>query len=555
MSFKVPLVAALVVLAGCAGRVVPGVDPLDAHDPAAPSALSAGTPLRIVAANVTSGLHQAYEDPGIRILAGLHADVALLQEFNYGANSDAELRAFVDQTFGPEFAYARQAGVPIANGVVSRFPILDSGVWDDPEASDRDFVWARIDVPGPTDLYAVSVHLLTRSSTVRDAEAQALVQDLSSLPAGAWVVVGGDFNTGSRSEPCLQTLAPLVATDGPYPTDENGNGNTNTRRSKPYDWLVANAALQARQAPLVIDGQAFAYGLVADTRVFAPIADLAPALASDSGATNMQHMAVARAFALPDGGPITQVTVASPNGGESWAAGSTHAITWRADGVDTVKLEVSLDGAGWSTLADGVPAAAGSFDWTVPATPTSLARVRVSAAPGGEPSDESDAPFNITAAGPARVFVNELLANEPGADPAGEFVEIVNGGDGAVDLSGWTLSDALRVRHTFAAGTILPPGGVRLVYGGAEAIPAGLPDAVAASTGQLALTNAGDTVTLADAAGAVVDRVAYPRALGAIDGVSMNRAPDGDSAGGFVLHTTLAAAASSPGTRVDGAPF
>jgi hypothetical protein len=49
--------------------------------------------------------------------------------------------------------------------------------------------------------------------------------------------------------------------------------------------------------------------------------------------------------------------------------------------------------------------------------------------------------------------------------------------------------------------------------------------------------------------------VTYTSALSGTDGVSMNRSPDGDPAGTFVLHTALSASPSSPGTRIDGTAF
>jgi len=36
--------------------------------------------------------------------------------------------------------------------------IVEAGEWDDPRVGNRDFAWARIDIPGPVDLWAVSVH-------------------------------------------------------------------------------------------------------------------------------------------------------------------------------------------------------------------------------------------------------------------------------------------------------------------------------------------------------------------------------------------------------------
>lgn len=155
----------------------------------------------------------------------------------------------------------------------------------------------------------------------------------------------------------------------------------------------------------------------------------------------------------------------------------------------------------------------------------------------------------------ASVVINEILANEPGSATAGEFIELVNVGDGTAQLGGWTLSDSISVRHTFAAGTTLAPGHALVVFGGASAIPAGLGNAVAASTATLALNNTGDTVTLSTAGGEARAVVTYGAPLAATDGVSMNRSPDGSAGGQYVLHTTLSSAAASPGARVTGAAW
>jgi len=92
------------------------------------------------------------------------------------------------------------------------------------------------------------------------------------------------------------------------------------------------------------------------------------------------------------------------------------------------------------------------------------------------------------------------------------------------------------------------------VFGATTGIPPGLQNAVAASTGQLNLSNSGDTVTLKDAAGATRDSVTYDSTLSGTDGVSMNRSPDA-STGAFALHTTLSSLSASPGTRSSGAAW
>ncbi|WP_257461824.1 carboxypeptidase regulatory-like domain-containing protein [Archangium lipolyticum] len=159
------------------------------------------------------------------------------------------------------------------------------------------------------------------------------------------------------------------------------------------------------------------------------------------------------------------------------------------------------------------------------------------------------------AAAPARVILNEILANEPGSTTSGEFVEVVNVGGTSIDIGGWTLSDATAVRHTFAAGTVLAPGKALVVFGGASGIPVGLSNAVGASTGTLNLANTTDTVTLKNTANASIDSYTYSSSLASADGVSMNRSPDATVGAGFVLHNTLSSLTASAGKRSNGTAF
>ncbi|WP_437636552.1 endonuclease/exonuclease/phosphatase family protein [Sorangium sp. So ce854] len=257
--------------------------------------------LRLMAANLTSGTRQSY-DPGHgqRIMQGVEPDIVLIQELNYGDNGADDLRAFVDATFGSAFSYHRETGAQIPNGIISRYPIIEAGQWEDGEVSNRDFAWARIDVPGPIDLWAISVHFLTRSASARQAEARQLVAALQDVvPEGDYLVIGGDFNTDNRGEACISTLSEVVVTSGPYPADRNGDTDTNAGRSKPYDWVLVDDDLDPLETAVAIGESRFASGLVVDTRVYTPLEELSPALATDSGASNMQHMGVVRDFLLP----------------------------------------------------------------------------------------------------------------------------------------------------------------------------------------------------------------------------------------------------------------
>jgi len=166
--------------------------------------------------------------------------------------------------------------------------------------SNRAFAWAQLDVPGPRDLWAVSVHLLTSNPTDRNLEAQELVAKISQLvPAGDLLVIGGDLNTGSRTEAAITTFAQVVHTAGPHPVDGSNNANTNAGRDRPYDWVLADPDLFALQVPVLVADAGFDAGLVFDSRVFTPLSAVPPVQLADSAAPSMQHMAVVKDFLLP----------------------------------------------------------------------------------------------------------------------------------------------------------------------------------------------------------------------------------------------------------------
>jgi endonuclease/exonuclease/phosphatase family metal-dependent hydrolase len=257
----------------------------------------------VMAANLT-GQSQRYEEPQIRILQGLRPDIAALQEFRYGESSAVEIRAFVDLAFGPDFSYYRESSATepysIPNGIVSRFPIVDSGCWDDAVLPDRGFAWARIRLPGTNDLYVVSVHFKASAgadnSLKRATEASNLLELVqASFPTDAWIVVAGDLNTGSRGDQALATLKTLLS-DAPIPTDamSGGNEKTNLDRDRPYDYVLPSFSLTNRLAPVVVGGRCFSNGLVFDSRVFSPLEAVPPVQLADS--TNCQHMAVLKSF-------------------------------------------------------------------------------------------------------------------------------------------------------------------------------------------------------------------------------------------------------------------
>ena len=274
-------------------------------------------------------------------------------------------------------------------------------------------------------------------------------------------------------------------------------------------------------------------------------------------ASTSDHYPVLTRYTFGRGGTTTPaVRITAPNGGESYTAGSSQTITWTSAAVADVKLEYTLDGTAWTQITASTPAAPGSYSWTVPSSASTAAKVRVSDATLATLSDASDGAFTITTvvATPAKVIINEILANEPGSNVAGEFVELVNVGGTSIGIGGWTVSDGGGVRHTFAAGTTLGAGKAIVVYGGGGSIPAGLTNAVAASTGALNLANGGDQVIVRNGT-TTINSFTYTSSLAGTDGVSMNRSPDTSATGGFVLHTAISSLASSGGKRANGTVY
>lgn len=270
--------------------------------------LASGEPLsfRVIAANLTSDNAQSYspdngnhsnpEGAGARILKALKPDIVLIQEFN----TTVPPRQWVNATLGEDFVFMREEGMQIPNGIISRFPIIESGAWDDPVLNNREFAWAHLRLPGKRDLWVVSVHLHSKGESSRAKQAAALTAFVrEKVPKEAMLLIGGDLNTRGTHEKCFGVLAGVVVIPQNPPADGNGIIHTNAPRNKPYDWVLASPTLDAIEVPVEIAGAKFPDGLVFDSRVFEPLDQCPPVRKEDSGVPNMQHMAVVRDFRLP----------------------------------------------------------------------------------------------------------------------------------------------------------------------------------------------------------------------------------------------------------------
>lgn len=285
------------------------------------------------------------------------------------------------------------------------------------------------------------------------------------------------------------------------------------------------------------------------------------ALASASGSTFTVSQGNTSIFYTSKGVPAetdTQPPTVPGSLVASAPSASEVNLSWSAStdnvGVTGYRVYRSTDGSAFSLA--GTASTPGFTDAGRLASTTYWYRVTALDAAGNESAVSTTASATTQASStPAKVILNEILANENGSDTSTEFIEVVNVGGTTIDISGWTLSDAGGVRHTFASGTRLGAGRALVVFGGANGIPSGLSNAVSASGGSLALNNTGDTVSLKDARRKAVDAFSYGGSLASVDGVSMNRGPDATAGAGFVLHTSVSLFSASPGTRANGGAF
>ena len=154
---------------------------------------------------------------------------------------------------------------------------------------------------------------------------------------------------------------------------------------------------------------------------------------------------------------------------------------------------------------------------------------------------------------PSDLVINEVLA-DPGHDANGdgeinagdEFVEIYNTGPTAYDLSGFTLHDGSNsgARFTFPDQSLLESEAAFVVFA-APADPDALPSGCSYGTasGFLGLNNdSPEAVILRDPAGRVVAQVRFDDAP---DGESLTLHPDGNLAGGYHPHATVAGEVAS----------
>lgn len=268
---------------------------------------------RAMAANISTGNNQSY-DPGhgIRIFKAVKPDIVMIQEFRYGRNNDDDINSMVSSTFGPEYFYSRGRYIDknwIPNGIISRYPIIESGYWKSNLANNRDWEWAILDLPGKKELLVVSLHLLTDDNAKEigplTREIENKIADDKKKNLDYYVMVGGDFNSSTvlnGKTDLKRVVYTSFSNNGSRPKDQDGDTTTNATRGKTLDVLLVDKELQQKEIPAKIGRHSYNNGHVFDSRVYSrlgELGDVPPVQADDcKGGKPIynQHMAVIRDF-------------------------------------------------------------------------------------------------------------------------------------------------------------------------------------------------------------------------------------------------------------------
>ena len=134
-------------------------------------------------------------------------------------------------------------------------------------------------------------------ASTRSFEARELIGFVrANVPESDYLVIGGDLNARHAGEEVLRTLGAVVSTKH-VPVDHQGRSGTNASRRRPYDHVLPDLDLEAHHVPVRLATGTYEHGLVFDSRTFQPLPK--GVQRADSGADQMQHMAVVKDFRIP----------------------------------------------------------------------------------------------------------------------------------------------------------------------------------------------------------------------------------------------------------------
>jgi len=145
-----------------------------------------------------------------------------------------------------------------------------------------------------------------------------------------------------------------------------------------------------------------------------------------------------------------------------------------------------------------------------PSTTTTLTTPPTTSTTTSLPAPTTTTTTTLGDPGPARLVITEFMSNPAAqSDATGEYFELYNAGDGAVDLAGLVVRDQGSDGFTVTDALVVDPGAY-VVFGKSETAADGRVDYVYGSG--MNLTNSSDAIII-ERDGAVLDAVAYDAAF------------------------------------------
>ena len=184
-----------------------------------------------------------------------------------------------------------------------------------------------------------------------------------------------------------------------------------------------------------------------------------------------------------NGGDPHEITLNSPNGGESWEAGSSHQITWTDNFDDNVSLKLYKAGVFVTTISSST-ASDGSYSWAIPSSTEDGDdyKIKITDTSQSTVYDYSNGYFSIAGPGAVSINIETVNVSSTGGNidiymsnevPVAGYQFIISDSPNYIDIvglddlanSGFTLSssEAGQVLAFSLLGATIPPGSGLLV--------------------------------------------------------------------------------------------
>ncbi|HPN39870.1 MAG TPA: formylglycine-generating enzyme family protein, partial [Melioribacteraceae bacterium] len=136
------------------------------------------------------------------------------------------------------------------------------------------------------------------------------------------------------------------------------------------------------------------------------------------------------------------ITLDSPNGGENWKVGEKKDIKWTSTDITNIKIEYTTNnGTNWNDVIVSTPASTEKYEWTLPNTPSTNCRVKISDVSNSAINDISENVFTI------ETPTEQVIVKSPNG---GEIYKV-----GSVHNITWQASGVtnVKIEYTTNSGT------------------------------------------------------------------------------------------------------